>query len=148
MNREQWKEMTIEEQHLKVASLCGWVNLNKRAIPGYGFISGMEDNEHLRWHGTHPSIDGGECCIPNCLYDLNVIHESFMSIIVPQGRDVVKEYLVNLCNVIGKSSLAIMAPSLTQSDPSGVFYNDMAFMVLGASTAERVEAFVLTLDKV
>lgn len=122
MTREQWKELTAEEQRVKVAELCGFYSI------------GNEDWVGMRGHRSeyHP--------IPNYLNDLNAMHEAEEKLSDRQRKE---SYGWALAGIVH-------CGDDEEEDYDGidtcVLKDDIDFL-FHATAAQRAEAFVLTMEK-
>ena len=88
MTRKQWKELTPEEQRIKVAELCGWTDC-QRIVQTCDAPRGIHpQHAHKRiWHRV----------IPDYLNDLNAMHEAVCN----QGIPFCISFYHSLLTVIG-----------------------------------------------
>lgn len=68
MNRQEWAKLTMKEQRIKVAELCGW-----KREPWDSMAPNLD-----RWtHPDYPSTNvSGTRALPDYLNDLNAMHEA------------------------------------------------------------------------
>ena len=119
MTREEWKELSPEEQRIKVAELCGWI---RRAPDSNGLIW-WEHRVHGRYKPISLRPPYSLSDVPDYLNDLNAMHEAEKCI--PHNIDddyaMYREYTRRLrCNTSG--------------------------WVFNATAAQRAEEFVLTME--
>ena len=121
MTREHWAEMTPEKQRIKVAELCGYINIQETPMCGF-----------MGLYGDHIERRRLEYPIPDYLNDLNAMHEAEKLI----ASDVHKlAWCRVLAVIIHEQHVAV------KSDAQ--WMRSEAMMM--ATAAQRAEAFVLTM---
>ena len=136
MTREQWKQMTPDQQRIKVAELCGWISLgvSKYQTPTgdtrEGPIGASPDGSLNPLAGPYVGYgsDGYVCVLPDYLNDLNAMHDAEGLLDTPKRRGV---FIDRLFIIVSGRSIA------TRS---------LCDQICHATAAQRAEAFCLTLE--
>jgi hypothetical protein len=138
MTHEKWIALTPEQQRIKVAELCGWKYIRKAEPKDTRLFGGdvipNRDLMGLPQHDT-PGATAvfGDQKIPECLTDLNTMHEAEMKL--DENQQII------YAAIIGRSHYdAIYRVS------QDYHFFDVIYPAMCASAAERAEAFVLTLE--
>ena len=116
MTREQWAEMTEEEQRIKVAELCGWKLWDHPDAMKDKVGWSMPEN----WCLSPDGMQRLYCDMPDYLNDLNACH-TFKDVM---SDDQKLSYIIWIDTVI----------------------TDHYFGDVFATAAQRAEAFVLTME--
>lgn len=134
MIREQWKQMTPEQQRIKVAELAGWRDVRVRV----GLISGYpEDRTVVGIPPEKVGINnrGYREEVPDFLNDLNAVHEA-EKLLDYNNLDQIGDYMAHLTYAMSAFNMSWM-----------LTFDKANWMLTFATAAQRAEAFVLTMDK-
>ena len=102
MTREKWKQMTAEEQRIKIAELCGWSNVHKT---GEQFDSEPLMDKGIGLVGFRNLTVTKERqleVVPDYLNDLNACHE-FEKTLVDEHEGTKWTYKQRLKTMLGAS---------------------------------------------
>ena len=137
MTREKWKQMTPDQQRIKVAELCGWKRTTW-AEQGYKTSSvdalvWINPEDHLP-HGVGDyGDDRGFLPFPDYLDDLGAMREAEDSHLPRKKRRIWISALADICEA--------------DHNPIWVCYLNHALQyVLSSTAAQRAEALALTLE--